>query len=216
MHQQLVELLRAPVHRPRRNRNHGPRFPSSGFFSCEGGRRNFNSTARSTARAESNDSSTFATHRGPPAMPNGQQQEELIMVMASCPRQGWSTYACRYGSSSPASTPATPLNSLIAATPINMVAGSSINMALATPPTTLVLAEPQLAPPPPPLACVHPSRPTAAVTRPVRVHFELKFHKYAIISQNFGFHNVGDMATKEFDILALDGSNFLHRRWISK
>ena len=32
--------------------------------------------------------------------------------------------------------------------------------------------------------------------------------KYAITSQNFGFHNVGEMATKEFDILILDGSNF--------
>jgi hypothetical protein len=34
------------------------------------------------------------------------------------------------------------------------------------------------------------------------------FSNYAIISQNFGYHNVGEMATKEFDILALDGSNF--------
>jgi hypothetical protein len=34
------------------------------------------------------------------------------------------------------------------------------------------------------------------------------FSKYAIISQNFGYHNVGEMATKEFDILALDASNF--------
>ncbi len=34
------------------------------------------------------------------------------------------------------------------------------------------------------------------------------FSKYAIISQNSGYHNVGEMATKEFDILALDGSNF--------
>ena len=38
--------------------------------------------------------------------------------------------------------------------------------------------------------------------------FYFYFSNYAIISQNFGYHNVSEMATKEFEILALDGSNF--------
>ncbi len=34
------------------------------------------------------------------------------------------------------------------------------------------------------------------------------FFNYAKISQNFGYDNVGEMTTKEFDMLALDGFNF--------
>ena len=82
------------------------------------------------------------------------------MVTAFCPRHGWSTNACGDdGSSSPEYTPATPPNSPTPATPINMIVGSSSNMAPATSP---VLTEPQLAPAAPPPAPVRPGYPTAA------------------------------------------------------
>ena len=160
MCQQLVELLRAPVHRPRRGRGRGPCFPPSGFFSHGGGCYDINAAARRTARTESSDSSTFATHCGTPEMPNGQPQEGPVMVTVFCPHHGWSTYA--YRDASPPSREyilATPPNSPTPATPINMIVGSSSNMAPATSP---VLTEPQLAPAAPPPAPVRPGYPTAA------------------------------------------------------
>ena len=135
MRQQLVELLRALVGRPRRGRGCSHHFPSFGFLSRGGGRCDINAAARRTTRTKSWDSSTFATHCGTPEMPNGQPQEGPVMVTVFCPHHGWSTYA--YRDASPPSREymlATPPNSPTPATPINMAVGSSNNMAAATPP----------------------------------------------------------------------------------
>jgi hypothetical protein len=75
MRQQLVELLRAPARRSRRGRGHASR----------------RAAARKAARAASSDSSTLATRRGPPVMPDVCTAPERILVQSPrhCPSHGW-------------------------------------------------------------------------------------------------------------------------------
>jgi hypothetical protein len=75
MRQQLVELLRAPARRSRRGK----------------GRASRRAAARKAARAASSDSSTLATRRGPPVMPDVCTAPERILVQSPrhCPSHGW-------------------------------------------------------------------------------------------------------------------------------
>jgi hypothetical protein len=97
LHQQLAELLRAAVLRPRRGKGRGasfatrgPRSPPSSFAS-RGGRCRDDAAAHRATIAASSDSSTLATCHGPPMKPDTCTAPERILVESPrhCESHGW-------------------------------------------------------------------------------------------------------------------------------
>ncbi|RLM80212.1 hypothetical protein C2845_PM12G09060 [Panicum miliaceum] len=98
LRQQLAELLRAPVRRPRRGKGRGagfagrgPRSLPSGFASRGGRCCDDGAAARRATRAASSDSSTLATRRGPPVMLDTCTTPKRILVESPrhCKSHGW-------------------------------------------------------------------------------------------------------------------------------
>ncbi|EEE51198.1 hypothetical protein OsJ_32007 [Oryza sativa Japonica Group] len=87
-----------PVCRPRRGRgcgasfaSRGPRSPPSGFARRGGRRRDDDATARKTTKADSTNSSTLTTRRGPLVMPENYTAPQCILVESPhhCKSHGW-------------------------------------------------------------------------------------------------------------------------------
>uniref|UniRef100_A0A0E0KMW7 Uncharacterized protein n=1 Tax=Oryza punctata TaxID=4537 RepID=A0A0E0KMW7_ORYPU len=172
-------LLRALVHRPQCNRGRGagfagrgPCFPPSGLARRVGRCRDDGVATRKTTSAGSTNSSTFATRRGPPVMPDSCTAPERDarrgdVVTSYYPHHGWTNHVRRAIAPSPSLdySPVIPLHTPTPADPPEFLLRGTIAARCGAPPFYMAVSGSSssvLALPYPPPAPLFPNRPTTA------------------------------------------------------